>query len=304
MAFMQQRPYQDNSQIRTLNVQRGIKLLTLAVLLASSVAQLRRYLCQASDQNSKFGEWSSNLVSYRCRSSLGSRSNDIVCSGFSELASENAICIQKASKSGFLQLTRTSELCWFCCTYCASVLATSAAAMTNSVDAIIAQVQKEDIDQNGQYIGRAVLEDSCSEVICATPTTARSDSSGETVAAGGEVASPYLTFKRHFSPASQYISVIELEMVLGGASHRDRVWVGQATLEWAAPQWEERYDRCERSGRDWWGEAAGRLGHAAALNCEGGRTKGQACMAGGMWDVIERAALQLNTNERCAFIAS
>ncbi|VDM49307.1 unnamed protein product [Toxocara canis] len=97
--------------------------------------------------------------------------------------SENAICIQKASKSGFLQLTRTSELCWFCCTYCASVLATSAAAMTNSVDAIIAQVQKEDIDQNGQYIGRAVLEDSCSEVICATPTTARSDSSGETVAA-------------------------------------------------------------------------------------------------------------------------
>uniref|UniRef100_A0A0M3I271 Phospholipid scramblase n=1 Tax=Ascaris lumbricoides TaxID=6252 RepID=A0A0M3I271_ASCLU len=95
---------------------------------------------------------------------------------------ENALCVQKASKSGFLLLTWTSELCWFCCTYCASVLATSAAAMTNSIDAIITQVQKEEIDPNGQYIGRAVLEDSCSEVMYATPTTARIDCSGETCA--------------------------------------------------------------------------------------------------------------------------
>ncbi|VDK45116.1 unnamed protein product [Anisakis simplex] len=84
---------------------------------------------------------------------------------------KNAICIQKTSKSGFLLLARTSEILWFCCTYCASILATSAAAMTNSVDAIITQVQKEDIDPNGQYIARGVLEESCNEVMFATPTT-------------------------------------------------------------------------------------------------------------------------------------
>uniref|UniRef100_A0A915CD77 Protein-serine/threonine phosphatase n=1 Tax=Parascaris univalens TaxID=6257 RepID=A0A915CD77_PARUN len=56
--------------------------------------------------------------------------------------------------------------------------------MTNSIDAIITQVQKEEIDPNGQYIGRAVVEDSCSEVVYATPTTARIDCSDETCAEG------------------------------------------------------------------------------------------------------------------------
>ncbi|VDM50592.1 unnamed protein product [Toxocara canis] len=56
--------------------------------------------------------------------------------------------------------------------------------------------------------------------------------------ASGEAASSYLTSKCHFPPASPYVSAIRLGMVLGEASHTDGMRVEQATLEWAAPQWE------------------------------------------------------------------